>query len=279
MNAPTRDEELQSGKRKPLPRWVVVFVILAAAGITVVAMSMSGMRGPALAWERANQSIETAWFGQTPDETGGLVVGAAAPSDPALPVAAAITAPVIIAGAPMPHADRGVCTGCHSTVTPAGTAVPAIRSSSVMTHEYRGVCANCHQMRSSALPGFGSPVAAVQVPGGPPAANARQPTEAEWQGLEVGPSAGGVVINGVEGAAQRAGVLAGDVVSSVNAVPVASVAEFLKVTDNGVLAQGTVIVRRGAQRLAFELGAAGGTQPAGGTMPGQLGTARQGAQF
>jgi S1-C subfamily serine protease len=95
-----------------------------------------------------------------------------------------------------------------------------------------------------------------QMPAGVPQAlppSPAQPTEAEWQGLEVAPSPQGVLVAGAEGNAMRAGVLAGDLVASVNGASVASMADFVSATQNGLLAQGTIIVRRNGQRLAFEL--------------------------
>lgn len=108
----------------------------------------------------------------------------------------------------------------------------------------------------------GTAPAPAPTPG--PAAPPPQPTEAEWQGLEVGPKPNGVVVAGVEGLAARAGVLAGDAVSSVNGMRVAQMTDFVSATNNGRLALGTLIVRRGGQRLAFELGTA---PPSGLTSP------------
>jgi hypothetical protein len=181
-------------------------------------------------------------------------LGAVLPS-PVVPVAAQPGVPVIIWGTPIGHGDRGPCTNCHGVIMPQGMLVPAISALSVMPHAYRGVCNNCHEVKVMPL---GAPVAGViTVP--PPGAMAgnppkRAPTEAEWLGLEVGVAPQGVLVNGVEGMAKRAGMRVGDVIASINAVPVDTVADFVAVTQNGGLTQGAVIARREGQRLAFELG-------------------------
>jgi S1-C subfamily serine protease len=61
-----------------------------------------------------------------------------------------------------------------------------------------------------------------------------------------------VVVHSAEGTARRLGVQMGDIVTSINAAPVRTMADFVRVTDTGALAQGAVIVRRDTQRLAFE---------------------------
>jgi len=241
-------------ERKPLPRWLVVPLIVASAAVTAAAMSMTGMRGPAVAWERANRGIEQAWFG----EQGAPQL--IPPNDPVLPVAGSPAVPTIVAGAVMTHADRGVCTACHAVVTLQGTPVPAINSLSSMPHAFRGVCSNCHVARP-ARTAFASPVAGTPVspPPAPPPAPAV--TEGEWQGLEVSAGPTGVVVRSAEGSAGLLGIRAGDVVGSINGVPVQSVADFVRITQGGTLAQAAIIVRRGGQRLAFELGGSQNAAP------------------
>jgi hypothetical protein len=234
-------------ERKPLPRWLVVPLIVASAAVTVAAMSMTGLRGPAVAWERANHGIEQAWFGeQSPPQP-------TPPGDAILPVAGSPAVPTIVAGAVMTHADRGVCTACHAIVSLQGTPVPAINSLSSMPHAFRGVCSNCHVARP-ARTAFASPVAGTPVSPPPAAPPAAAVTEGEWQGLEVSAGPTGVVIRSAEGSAGLVGIRAGDVVTSINALPVQSVADFVRITQGGALAQAALIVRRGGQRLAFELG-------------------------
>jgi len=289
----------QQETKKSLPRWLVLVVVLATGGITTAAMFATGLRGPVMAWERASKGVEAVWPGE-PQAAASAPVQAAAPAavpaaqplpqpvpqpvaqpvgqpqvqfgtamgpglpGPVVPVAAQPGVPVIIWGTPIGHGDRGPCTNCHSVVFPQGMPVPAISALSVMPHAYRGVCNNCHEVKVMPL---GAPVAGMITvpPAGGMAGNApkamRAPTEAEWMGLEVGVAAQGVLVNGVEGMAKRAGMRVGDVIASINAVPVRTVADFVAVTQNGGLMQGTVIARREGQRLAFELGPREGQQP------------------
>jgi S1-C subfamily serine protease len=108
------------------------------------------------------------------------------------------------------------------------------------------VCSNCHQLATSGAMPAAKVVAAN-------AGAAPGPKEGEWLGLEVGASAQGVVVHGVEGLSARRGVLANDLVSSINGIAIASMSDFVRVTQNGALAQGTLIVSRAGQRFAFEL--------------------------
>jgi hypothetical protein len=291
--------------KKSLPRWLVLVVVLATGGITAVAMFATGLRGPAMAWDRASKGVESVWAGDPqatsatpvqpvqsmatagvpaeqvaspptaqaapqpaaqpmgqPQAQQGMPLGAGVPN-PVVPVAAQPGVPVIVWGTPIGHGDRGPCTNCHSVVMPQGMLVPAISALSVMPHAYRGVCHNCHEVRVMPL---GAPVAGlITVPptgamaGNPPK---RAPTEAEWLGLEVGVAPQGVLVNGVEGIAKRAGMRVGDVITSINAVPIDTVADFVAATQNGGLTQGAVIARREGQRLAFELGPRAGQQRA-----------------
>jgi hypothetical protein len=264
-------------KKKVLPRWLVMLVVLATGGITAAALSVTGLKGPAIAWDRANKSISGVWA-----PNGGVPTDPATLQSATLPVAQPIAAqpvaqppivaqpvalpgaPVIVWGTPIGHGDRGPCTNCHNVVFPQGTPMPAITSLSSMPHEFRGVCNNCHQIRVGRLgltpvagvPMGGNAMPAVMgaVPGAPNMMAARQPNEAEWRGLEVNAAAQAVLVNGVDGVAKRAGIKVGDIITSVNAIPVRTVADFVRATENGQLTQGTVIVKRDGQRLAFEIG-------------------------
>lgn len=241
--------EAQPERRsRSLPPWVMVLVLLLTAGFTVWAMSMTGFKGPAAAWDQAHDVVDGVW-GQEHDPGVPQIAGWGLPT-PLEPGAAKQVAglpgvPPIIAGVRAPHADRGVCTSCHSVLSPQSLPIPSITSTSTMTHEYRGVCSNCHQLAvSGALPAARMTAAAAPTPG---------PAEAEWLGLEVAPSSGGVVVKGVEGLGARRGVLANDLVSSINGVAISSMQDFVRVTQNGALTQGALIVSRAGQRLAFEL--------------------------
>ena len=91
------------------------------------------------------------------------------------------------------------------------------------------------------------------------AAATKAPTEGEWLGLEVAPITSltasqynlpqrlqGVVIPDAEAQAAAAGILAGDVVLSVNGQPTRNIREFLAATNHGRLTRGVVqIFRRG----------------------------------
>jgi len=259
------EKEIDQETRKRLPRWLVVAVVVISAAITAAAMSITRLRGPAVAWDSTNKTIETVWSGDqpgVPDDLPRFTGSLPQSTNATVTVGALPGVPVILTGAPLTHTDRGPCTNCHGVVTQQGAVVPAIYALSVMAHEYRGVCINCHQIKiapAGVAPVAGTlnarPLEATQpVAMGAAAPKAvRQPAEAEWQGLEVGPSAQGVLANGAEGAARTTGMRAGDLVMSINALPIRTMADFVRVTDNGALAQAAVIVRLDGQRLAFEL--------------------------
>ena len=253
-------------RRKQLPQWLVAVVILLTGAFTMWAMSMTSLRGPSMAWEQAHDMVDSVW-GQQKDSPQMPSPGPAWAAIPqvsvgngARQVAGFPGVPSIVAGVRPIHADRGVCTNCHSVLTAQRAPVPSISSLSVMPHAYRGVCSNCHEFTFGAATAS-RPVART-LPGAPgiaaPPAPRKQPAEAEWQGLEVMPSAGRVMVAGVEGVAAQRGVLANDIVTSINGVATPTMADFVAVTANGKLKAGTMIVRRGGQRLAFELG----TKPA-----------------
>jgi hypothetical protein len=282
-----------AAKPRELPRLVVVLVVIATGAATVWAATKMGPLGPYTSWDRAQQAVQQVWTprGQAPQAqltpiqpqaleqfsgaapqqpsvpapqpTVNQSLAAAPTSDPLFPLAddsAARTVglpgvPTIIWGTPRPHRDRGPCVNCHTVATGNGQRVPTIFSFSAMPHEYRGVCNNCHQI---SVAGFGGNLVAgirtaepadaqlqMQVQG---AAN-----EGEWRGMEVSAASQGVVITKADGAAARAGVQPGDVVDSINGVAVRSMTDFIQVTLNGDLPQGTMIARRNGQRMAFEL--------------------------
>jgi hypothetical protein len=248
-------------KVQQLPRWLIGVAVLVAGTVTAGAMWMTRFKGPQMAWDAAHAAVEGAW--------GEPWEHAASPNLPADPgwagnpvqtVAGVPGVPVIVAGAPIPHVDRGACTTCHSVMSSLGRPIVSIRSYAAMPHEYRGVCVNCHQVTLAATGNMvaGSPPPsqplAAPPPAAPPQTPPRQPSEAEWQGLEVGPGTYGVVVNGAEAAAGRRGLATGDLVVSINGAPIRTMLDFSEVTQKGKLAQGTVIVDRKGQRLAFDLG-------------------------
>ena len=250
-------------KPQPLPRWLIGTAVLVAATVTAGAMWMTRFRGPQMAWDAAHAAVEGAW-GEPWEHAASpnLPADPGWTGNPAKTVAGAAVVPTIVAAAPIPHVDRGACTTCHSVVSSLGRPIPTIRSYSAMPHEFRGICVNCHQVTVAAT---GNMVAGTAPLAQPPAAPAqaapaqtppRQPAEGEWQGLEVGPSPYGVLVNGAEAAAGRRGLAAGDLVVSINGALIRSMLDFVEVTQKGRLPQGTVIVDRKGQRLAFELGQA-----------------------
>jgi hypothetical protein len=212
--------------------------------------------------------------------------GIAATQGSGLLVAGATGPPVIPAGAVAPHTDRGVCTNCHMVVSSRQNPIPAISANSTMPHEFRGVCSNCHRLAIQGGPNTNpyrtqaaTPVAAVRqvvTPG--TMAPARTATEGEWMGLEVTPitpltarqygvfdGTPGLVVAEAEGQAATVGIRAGDVVVSVNGVPITYMADFFQATRNGTLTQGVVEVVRQGQRLSVNIAQA--TNPASATLP------------
>jgi len=241
---------------------VVLGAIVLTAVVTAWAMSETGLAGPLMSWERAEEAVAQVWNG-TPvpqAQPNAIAPPPAAIQSPsaARTVAALPGVPPIVFGATPIHGDRGACTTCHAVTTALGAPVPSIGSNATMPHAYRGICANCHQViTGSGL--MGNAVAGVtSVPQTAPGLGAQAsppPTEAEWNGLEVSGASQGVVVAAVEGTSAQSGVQKGDVVVSVNGLPVRTVTDFANVTQNGTLPQGAMIVQRNGQRLAVELGA------------------------
>ena len=284
----TTDHLEQPTSKRP-PRWLVAVVVLATAGVTAWAMSMTGLRGPQVSWASAREAVEEVW-GEQPGVYAspgpGVVPVGPALGNPVQPVAGFTGTPPIAAGAAAPHVDRGACTICHAVTTPQGMPLASIRSYSTMSHQYRGLCVNCHQ-GTIAPRAAGSLVAATTAPTPLAVGNSGgamlQPREAEWQGLEVAPgSSGRVEVASAEAAARVAGVQRGDMVSSVNGYPIFTMTDFVQATQTGRLSHGTLIVSRSGQRLAFELGqpGVGVTSPAAGAVgPSAITPAQPEARF
>ena len=248
-------------------------------------MWQTDLRGPQVSWDRSQEAVAQIWAEggdamRQPVPPPGMPRGTP-PADGALAVAAIVQGPTIRFGASRPHADRGPCTNCHTVVTGGGNPLPMISSSSQMPHAFRGVCGNCHRVSLSNAP-MGNPVAGpvTAVPGvpGTQPAPINAPTitpapinEAEWRGLEVRPGTQGVTVGAADGAAALAGVQPQDVVVSINGAPIATMADFVAMTNNGALPRGTAIVRRGGQRLAFELAGVRAGVPAGAPAQGLAG--------
>jgi len=181
--------------------------------------------------------------------------------------------PVIRAGAVPVHADRGACANCHTVLSSRGNPIPDINATSSSPHEIRGVCSNCHQLANqnglnanrggtqAAMPmaSVGRVVASTTVP-------LTTATEGEWMGLEVAPitplTAGqykipygtrGLVVAEAEGQAAVAGLRAGDVLLSVNGVPISNMTDFFQATWNGTQTRGVAEVLRKGQTLSLNI--------------------------
>lgn len=252
-----------------LPRWMLVAAVLVSGVLTAWAMWESGMTGPQDSWGRVDDAVAQVWAGDGA-APGVAPYAVAGPTPTVSAVARVAGAPPILSGTRRPHGDRGPCTGCHRVMQSSGRPVPLIQSSASLPHAYRGICVNCHSIagigpvgpRPVAMPvaPSGFPGQALAPPPGPalaaPAPRPAQPAgprEVEWLGVEAQPGPLGVVVGAADGVAARAGVAAGDLIVSVNGAPTSSMATLADVTQNGNLPQGTMIVRRVGQRLAFEL--------------------------
>lgn len=270
-------------RRRPLPRWAVIAVILVTGGVTAFALSASGLQGPQMAWYEASGAVDQVWAGapMTADDQhrGRHGLAAGVPSDAARQVAGVRGLPAILNGTPRPHGDRGPCTNCHQVLLVPGVPMPSITSGAQMPHPYRGVCGNCHLVDGAGRTVAGTITAPVPPPAPPRLA------EVDWLGLElqvptqaaptaVGgqPTAAaratpGAVVTKAEGKAARSGVQRGDIVTSINAVAIVDRAAFQQATQNGALRQGTVVALRNGQRLAFEIPAAAAASPGPAAQP------------
>ena len=109
------------------------------------------------------------------------------------------------------------------------------------------------------------------TPGNP--AGTRTPApETEWKGIEVRADALGLLVVDAEGQAGQAGLLAGDVINSINGIATGDERAFADATVNGTLPQGVVVATRAGERLAFEL-----RSPATNTGNGNAATTTQSA--
>jgi hypothetical protein len=146
------DVELERATRTTAPHWLVIFLIMATAGITAAALSTTGPPESDVIQDRAPPSAARA---------------STFLERPVLAQPAAISgAPRIIWGTPIGHGDRGPCTNCHLVVSREAEQLPSITAFSSMPHEFRGVCNNCHMLEVSWLLRF-LPAAAMPNPAGP----------------------------------------------------------------------------------------------------------------
>ena len=122
-------------------------------------------------------------------------------------------APAIVWTAVRPHEDRGECTRCHLRLDLNGNPVPEIPSWARMPHADRGVCTNCHRITR----------------GDRRVATAGAARQVGWLGMDLAPlpggdgrQGGGMLVTDVDGIAERAGVQPGDILLSVDGIPVGS---------------------------------------------------------
>src|SRR5689334_8993945 len=91
--------EFERDTRKSLPRWLVLAVVVATGGITAAAMFATGLRGPAMAWDRASKGVEGVW----PTDTQGAPAMAAPPGTPqTVPATQATPQPLPATQGPVP---------------------------------------------------------------------------------------------------------------------------------------------------------------------------------
>ena len=248
---------------KEVSSWLIILVVLVTAFVTSWAMLKY----------KPSQGLDASSYYPPQQVTQNLSPGVAALQGGWQLAAGTTWIPVIRAGAVAPHTDRGVCTECHTVVRGGQQPIPPISASAIMPHEYRGVCSNCHRFSKP----FGlntnpyrtqvaTPMALVAAPRvlTPPPATAA--TEGEWMGLEVTPitqltarqygiPAGirGLLVAEAEAQAALAGIKAGDVVVSINGVPITQMTDFFQATGNGTLTGGVLEIARQGKRLAVNL--------------------------
>lgn len=253
-------------RRAEAPGWLTLLVMLVTAGATPWAMVYGDLGG----------------FGDTTPSyppagvTAALTPSAAVVASLEKPSSQGAGAPPISAGSAPPHEDRGACAHCH--VIDDGRRAPVLLvRSHLMPHRRGGPCLDCHRLTVGNTAGSrssGWSSGALQVANSPTTTSTPRPAstaaEGEWLGMEVtvvtqrtasqyGAPLGScrVVVSEVEAQASAAGVQAGDLLVAINGVPLSTMEDFLLVTRRGTLAQGTVDLLRGGERLGYVLAAIG----------------------
>lgn len=182
----------------------------------------------------------------------------------------------------MPHGYRGVCVICHPIIDNKTTPIPLINSQagkippitsdSISPHVYVGDCADCHQIidnkASSDLPlnsqarNYDQLYLGLPSPAQQKAAH-KVLVEGHWLGMELIPitpgltqeyklpnAIDGLLVDEVTLEAAESGLLAGDVLQSINNYPIKTIEDFalatrrvesLKEADLGVLRGGRPI--------------------------------------
>ncbi len=288
--------------KSKIPGWFVGLTLLVTAGITYWAVLKKSPgevwnTDPSLITNRVTQVLSPAV--------------AAMDASQFKQVAATNQTPTIQVGAQSRHAERGPCTFCHLVVDALGATIPAIKAMSSIPHRYRGgICINCHKVpsrsSSSSVAGSGMTRSALRPlaftrpqPINPLAVKPlaikpqsvvpkKQPTEAAWLGMEVVPitkltatqyklpsNIRGLVLAETEAQAATAGLMAGDVLISVNGIPVGDMNAFLQATEQGKAPGGPVSILREGKVMSAVIGQSGqaaapqpvrggGAQPAAG---------------
>ena len=153
---------------------------------------------------------------------------------------------------------------------------PSITINSVLPHGYRGVCANCHQIVDSMTPvaqRFSSQTGNnVQSSSGPPSPSQQNAAgkvlvEGHWLGMELIPitpelareynlpeRVAGLLVDEVTLEAAESGLLAGDVLQSINNYPVKTLKDFNQATRKvEAFKEATLGVLRNGQRQLIRL--------------------------
>ena len=285
--------------KKEIPGWVLGVVIIVTAVVTcwAVLQTGSGFGWPTDQGTKSpTQELSNIFFpGLTALQNTLNGEKAAAPQPVEKPVATqfnAIQIPWIKVGDIPQHPERGVCTSCHFVKDVRGVPIPAILAGARMPHDARGVCTNCHMIPSTASAPASAPIYpqdvatannAVQVafvPGqtmSPPrspgfAPMAPQATEGGWLGIEVTNitqltasqyqiplGLPGVVVAEAEPPGSLSGLKAGDVILSINGVPTATLTDFFRATNNGLMGKGSLNVYRKGQQYVMAVDTTVGT--------------------
>lgn len=188
------------------------------------------------------------------------------------------TAPNIRATSTLHHDHRGICTNCHRMANQSGLktnpgSIQAPIPTAAVGPAVAPRMAAVGQAVAPRMTAVGQQAVAPRM-----TAPLRTATEGEWIGLEVAPitpitgrqyqipyGTRGLVVVEAEGPAAIAGLKAGDVVLSVNGVPISNMTDFFQANWGGTLTQGVVEVLRQGQKLAVNI--AQTTNPAPAAVP------------
>jgi hypothetical protein len=170
----------------------------------------------------------------------------------------------------LPHKYRGgVCINCHRIQASLANSVQPVRGGASAASPQLGAV----QPRAAAVPPrSGTVPLAMQRPTGnaarSPAVTRPQSVTGTWLGMSVVPitppvikqlklpaDSSGLVVSTVMARAAAAGLMAGDVLVSIDGAPVHDMQSFLAATQNGTRAGGTLKVLRTGKPFLVNLGA------------------------